>query len=117
DKETAKQYINEVQDSYTIPRVMLTNYININYTDKPPLPWDPRKIPEVKIKTPITQPKELTEMEIIKEVQPETEVMLPITKYEDIEHTVKILKIKFDTSYIPQNLLQLPELEKHEWNL
>ncbi|CAG8741135.1 30811_t:CDS:2 [Gigaspora margarita] len=140
---------------------MPTNYIDVNYTDKPPLLWDPRKILEVKIKTPITQPKELTELvcklhpryhfiripenwlklpprepkpdqlennhkipdnmetirEMIKEMQPEMEVTLPITKYEDIERTVEILKIKFDISNILQNLLQLPELDKPEWNL
>ncbi|CAG8818496.1 495_t:CDS:2, partial [Gigaspora margarita] len=98
---------------------------------------DPRKITEVKIKTPITQPKELTELpkpnqlennhkisdnmetirEMIKEIQPETEVTLLITKYKDIECTVEILKIKFDTSYIPQSLLQLPELDTPEWDL
>ncbi|CAG8516502.1 26777_t:CDS:2 [Gigaspora margarita] len=140
-KELIQHKLTILLTAYPIPdairtkmEVMLTNYIDVNYTDKPPLPWDPRKIPEVKIKTPITQAKELTELpkldqlennckipgnmetirEMIKEVQPETEMTLLITKYEDIKRIVEILKIKFDTSYIPQNLLQLPELDKPE---
>ncbi|CAG8661137.1 26967_t:CDS:2, partial [Gigaspora margarita] len=138
DKEVAKQYIDEVQSSYTLPKVMPANYIDINYTEKPFLPWDPQKITEFKIKTLLTQLQELialeprpdqlennckipdnmeTVREMIKEVQSEIKVMLPITKYEDIERTVEILKIKFNTSYIPQNLLQLPELDMPKWNL
>ncbi|CAG8558680.1 35960_t:CDS:2 [Gigaspora margarita] len=103
---------------------MLTNYIDVNYTDKPLLPWDSKKNPGAREPKPdqLENNRKIpdnmeTIRKMIKEVQPKTEVTLLITKYEDIECTVEILKIKFDTSYILQNLLQLPELDKPEWNL
>ncbi|CAG8821977.1 6032_t:CDS:2, partial [Gigaspora margarita] len=54
---------------------------------------------------------------MIKKSQPEKEVELPITKYENIEQTIEILKTKFKFSNIPQHLVQLPELDIPEWNL
>ncbi|CAG8757114.1 38355_t:CDS:1, partial [Gigaspora margarita] len=49
--------------------------------------------------------------EIIKESQPKKEIDLPITKYENIEQTIEILKTKFEFSYIFQYLVQLLELD------
>ncbi|CAG8837146.1 26090_t:CDS:2, partial [Gigaspora margarita] len=44
DKETAKNYIMKIQEKYIILKVMPTDHIEVNYTDKPLLPGDPKKI-------------------------------------------------------------------------
>ncbi|CAG8493684.1 16441_t:CDS:2 [Gigaspora margarita] len=159
--ESAKNYIMEVQGKYIIPRVIPTNHVEVNYTDKLLLPEDPKKIRGANIKILITNSKDLIEVvqhlhplyhfiripenwlklppretnsnntnknrripdnidtikAMIKESQPEKEVDLPITKCENIEQTIEILKTKFEFSHIPQLLVQLLELDIPEWDL
>ncbi|CAG8750476.1 23932_t:CDS:1, partial [Gigaspora rosea] len=41
---------------------MPPNFIEINYTNKPNLSWNPRQIKEVVVQVPITQTQELMEL-------------------------------------------------------
>ncbi|RIB23068.1 hypothetical protein C2G38_2172332 [Gigaspora rosea] len=47
----------------------------------------------------------------------ENNVTIPITEYNKVTETIKILKESFDFTNIPTHILQLPELEKPDWDL
>jgi hypothetical protein len=59
DPTTVKDFITEIEDEYYIPEPLPVEYTEINFTNKPELPWDFRKIKQIKLNIPITSPKEL----------------------------------------------------------
>jgi len=59
DLTTVRNFIAETIDEYHIPEPLPGPYTDINFTNKPELPWDYRKVREVELNIPITNPKEL----------------------------------------------------------
>ena len=59
DLTTVRNLIAEIIDVYHIPEPLPSPYTDINFTNKPELPWDYRKVREVELSIPITNPKEL----------------------------------------------------------
>src|SRR6185437_14297343 len=59
DLTTVQKLITEIEDDYYIPEPLPTEYTEINFTNKPELPWDFRKIQQIKLNIPITDPREL----------------------------------------------------------
>src|SRR6185437_9253508 len=59
DLTTVRNFIAETIDEYHIPELLPGPYTDINFTNKPELPWDYRKVREVELNIPITNPKEL----------------------------------------------------------
>ncbi|CAG8758185.1 177_t:CDS:2, partial [Gigaspora rosea] len=47
----------------------------------------------------------------------ESSLTIPITEYNKIDETIKVLKKTYDFHNLSTHLLQLPELEKPQWDI
>ena len=59
NQQILQEFLAEVAQNYFIPEPLPATYTNLNHTNKPELPWDFRKLNNVEIKLPITNPKDL----------------------------------------------------------
>ncbi|CAG8840741.1 28763_t:CDS:1, partial [Gigaspora margarita] len=59
----------------------------------------------------------LIQEQITQIARSENKIIFPITDYKKVNETIKILKETFEFNNIPIHLLQLPELERPNWDL
>src|SRR5260364_338565 len=59
NQQILREFIAEAAQDHFIPELLPIAYTNLNHTNKPVLPWDHKKLNNVKIKLPITSPKDL----------------------------------------------------------
>src|SRR6185437_15770690 len=62
EKEIALEFIANIEQEYHIPQIMSRKYISVNYTEKPSLPWDFKKVNGVEFDMPITTQRQLLEV-------------------------------------------------------
>ena len=62
EKEIVLEFIASIEQEYHIPQIMSRKYISVNYTEKPSLPWDFKKVNGVEFDMPITTQRQLLEV-------------------------------------------------------